>query len=294
MATAKEIKQRIKSINNTAKTTKAMELVSAAKMRRASEAAHKSREYRAIAHGILSRLRQSAFNEADAQVRRFFADAQEGGKTTLVVFSSNRGLCGAFNTNVIKTVAAYIEEHPQEEIDLVCIGKKGVRMLSSLGYNARLAYEKDDAAMDNASIRDIAATLYKEYQEGNTDRIAVIYSDYVSPMEQKPQVKALYPIADANKTETTDNAELAGVHAYEPSGIDVLSHIVPRIAEVELYQALLESNASEHAARMLAMKNATEAAKDMGKQLKLAYNRARQAAITKEIAEIAAGKAAVS
>ena len=292
---AKEIKGRLKSINNTQKITKTMELVSAAKMRRAIAAATNSRTYSDLAWGIMKRLRDAGQAAVDQTVARFFAEA-ETGKVTLVIFTSNRGLCGALNSNVMKEAFAFIEQHGRDNVNVIGIGKKGVSTLNSYGIKATAAYEKDDSAKNDASVREVAAHVHNSFRDGEANAVYVLYTDFISPVVQKATLKQLFPLqptetsADGNQA----NSKLDFPYTYEPTETGVLEYLLPRIAESELYRALLESNASEHSARMIAMKNASEAAGEMGNDLKLAFNRARQAGITQEIAEISAGSAAIS
>ncbi len=293
MATAKEIQQRIKSIKNTQKTTKAMELVSGAKMRKAVSAAQSTRNYHRIAWDIARGLRKKTKTDVEADSLRFFEEPKEEKFNTLILlFTSNRGLCGSFNTNAVKQITKYVQDHPKEKIQTVGIGKKGIAVMNSLGMKPELAYEKDDNAQTDESIREVAAHLYEQFKEKKVQKVMVVYTHFKSPLVQDAIIRPLYPLPMPETAEPAIKGEM--LYTYEPSPAAVLDFLIPRIAEVELYQALLESNASEHSARMIAMKNATEAASEMKDDLTLEYNRARQAAITNEIAEIAAGTAAVS
>lgn len=301
----REIKGRLRSIKNTSKITHTMELVAAAKMRRAVSSAVNSRTYSNLAWDMLRRL-QSTVDLADhADLARWFVAVPKPTKATIIVLTSNRGLCGAFNGNVIKLVMKRIAQYGRDHVEIISIGKKGVSMLSSYGIPVSFAYEKKDSARNDDSVRAIAQQLHLEFSEGKTDRIDVAYMDYHSSVLQTPVIKELYPIVGRDSISAgienmdellvkTAVAPKSIQYLYEPGAADILGYLIPRMAEVQLYQALLESNASEHSARMLAMKNATDAAKDMASELSLAYNRARQAAITQEIAEISAGSAAVS
>ncbi|MBI4406936.1 MAG: ATP synthase F1 subunit gamma [Candidatus Kerfeldbacteria bacterium] len=305
----REIKNRLRSIKNSKKITKAMEMVSAAKMRRAVQAALNTRAYANLLWGLINRvMSQVELNPSDP-VRRFFVAPQlpagQPEHITAIVLTSNRGLCGAFNSNVIKRAIKLVKRHGRSQVELIAIGKKGVNTFNTIGIKAELAYAKDDTAKDTGSISEIAAHVYQQFKAGKTDRVLVLYTDYHSAVLQVPVTKQLFPLLQAGSIaeaveNVTDVAHSATVeptgteYLYEPGKIDVLDYVVPRLAEVQIYQALLESNASEHSARMLAMKNATDAAGDMIDELVLAFNRARQAVITKEIAEISAGTAAVS
>ncbi|MBI2415353.1 MAG: ATP synthase F1 subunit gamma [Candidatus Kerfeldbacteria bacterium] len=304
----REIKGRLRSIKNTQKITHTMELVAAAKMRRAVTGAINSRTYSTLAWDLVQRLRQAVqFNDDDP--RQFWFDQSTSitkqPHTTVLVFTSNRGLCGAFNNNVIKQTVKFLKTVPTEAVTIVCVGKKGAGTLSTLGYTVHQAYAKADSARNDESIQELAEYVYEEFTQQRTHRVVVAYTDYQSSISQTAVIRQLYPLTSQNTiSQAVDNADAAkpkitpptkhAVYKYEPSAEAVLEYIVPRIAEVQLYQALLESNASEHSARMLAMKSATDAAGDMSDELVLAFNRARQAAITKEIAEISAGSAALS
>lgn len=292
----REIKNRLRSIKNSKKITKAMELVSAAKMRRAVQGALNTRTYANTLWGIINRVRAGITLQPNDAAYRFFTEPKVQ-RTALILFTSNRGLCGAFNANVMKKVLAQIKEYGREQVEVIAVGKKGVTVLNVLGIKAEFAYVKDDVAKNTGSIAEIATYVTNQYATGKVDKVLVAYTDYQSAVLQTATVKQLFPLVEqdsitAGVGEITDNQ--VADYIFEPGKLDLLDYVIPRLAEVQLYQALLESNASEHSARMLAMKNATDSASDMIDELALAYNRARQASITKEIAEISAGTAAVS
>lgn len=298
----REIKNRLRSIKNSKKITKAMELVSAAKMRRAVQSALNTRTYANMLWEIINRVVASVELKPTDVVRRFFVvpeTSDHSEHVTLVLFTSNRGLCGAFNSNIMKRALRLVQDRGREQIECIAIGKKGVNTLNTVGIKAELAYAKDDTAKHTGSISEITAYVYKQFKEHNTDRVLVLYTDYRSAVLQVPVVRQLFPllqtgsIAEAVGENVTPHM-MKTDYLYEPAKLDVLEYVIPRLAEAQVYQALLESNASEHSARMLAMKNATDAAGEMIDELVLAFNRARQASITKEIAEISAGTAAVS
>ena len=300
----REIKQRLRSIKNSKKITKAMELVSAAKMRRSVQAAMASRTYAVLIIDIMQRILASVELQTGDSVYRFF-HGQKVEHTTIIMFTSNRGLCGAFNSNVIKKVFSYIQQAGRDHVTVLALGKKGVAALNTVGIKAELAYAKADNARDPSSITEVAAYAYKQYHAGKTDKVVVAYTDYLSAVNQVATIKQLFPIPQqaATISAAINNADRAASlpvaptsvnYLYEPTTLAVLNFLIPRLADVQIYQALLESNASEHSARMVAMKNATDAASDMIDELVLAFNRARQAVITKEIAEISAGTAAVT
>lgn len=305
----KEIKARLKSIKNTQKVTHTMELVSAAKMRRAISAALETRPYAHTASDIITRLRhQNIEMKKDTTLQRFFAANTNDSKkirTTLVIFTSNRGLCGGFNSQLVKKVLQYIREHSGEEVRIIGIGKKGASLLSVNGHGLEQAYEKKDSATQDESVRGISAQIYQSFVAGETDKVMIAYAEFVSSIQQVPTLKQLYPFVEQDTiSKTVDEIEaqkdaiaaapVQPQYLYEPDPQQVLAYLLPRMAEVQLYQALLESNASEHSARMLAMKNATDAASDIGNELLILFNKARQDDITREIAEISAGAAGVA
>lgn len=309
MATnSKQIKARIKSVKNTKKVTKAMELVAGAKMRRAVDVAVSTRQYAQLTWQLVERLSDSKSIAPIDYLHSFFKPVENPKKFLIVVFASNRGLCGAYNSNIAKSVIKFAKEKGPENVEVIAVGKKAVTLLSVFGIKPKMAYEKKDSARKATSVINIANYCYEEFKAGNVDQVLIAYNHFVSSLVQEPVIRPLFPFNKAESTavgidelsemkkETPTAVDKLPVADYihDPSKRDVLSYLVPRLGEVQLFQALLESNASEHSARMLAMKNATDAAGEMVEDLTLIYNRARQAAITQEIAEISAGMAAVT
>lgn len=306
-AGTKQIKARIKSIKNTKKVTKAMELVAAAKMRRAVERALETRTYAELAWQTALRLSKSKSIPSSDYLHRFFKPAEDPKKLLVIGFASNRGLCGAYNSNMVKVVLPFIREKGIENVEVIAVGKRLVGALSLYGIKPAMAYEKKDSARKATSVVNIANFAYEKFKAGEYDEVYVAYTDYKSSLLQEAVIRPLFPfqplqsITAAVQSDLkeglaeTDKLERAGAqYIHEPSRRDVLSYLVPRLGELQLFQALLESNASEHSARMLAMKNANDSAGEMLDDLVLLYNRARQAAITQEIAEISAGMAALT
>lgn len=304
---ARQIKTRLKSIKNTKKVTKAMELVAGAKMRRAVERALQSRQYALLAWQLAQRLSTSRAVPTDDYLHRFFAPVNGGPKRMLIAFSSNRGLCGAYHSNVLRKVLAYVKEHGADNVEVIAIGKRLVSAVSLFGIKPSMAYVKDESAGNASSMVDIANYAYAQFKSQAVDAVDIAYSHFHSALSQEAVVRPLFPfsqersvLAGTGDIESTQKQKPLDVIAaeqsylYEPDKRKVLSYLVPRLGEAQLYQALVESNAAEHSARMIAMKNATEAAGDMLNELILQYNRARQAGITREIAEISAGTAALT
>jgi F-type H+-transporting ATPase subunit gamma len=237
-------------------------------------------------------------------------------KVGLILISSNRGLCGGFNAAIISKVKESIKKH-NVDTEIVLVGKKG-SILAPQGYHVAAEFEKADLVLSAAETNPIARMATAEYLSGKYDKIMLAYTDFISGVKQEPRVKQLLPVdisaedqflGVVGKDETVgtskeyieekekkhlQSGEFTYEYAFEPSANEVLDRIVPRLIEVQLYQALLESNASEHSARMTAMHQATEAASDMVSELTLFYNKARQASITAEIAEISAGANALA
>lgn len=306
-ANTKEVKLRLQSIKNTRKITKAMELVSAAKTRRAVSAALETRLYHRLAWNVAEKILSARrdFSE-DNPTRRFFEKAIDPKHIIIVVFTSNRGLCGAFNANAIKLVLDYIQKTGKEKIGLVSVGNKGTAAFSSLGLKIDFAAKKNDSARDDLSIITLSDYLYNKFLNKETDLVLTVYTDFGGMLKQTPVMRQLFPLPGQQKNftgiEAGPAAELAEKaehipareYVFEPNKFAVLEFLAPRLGEVELYQNLLESNASEHSARMLAMKNASDAAEEMAQDLTLEYNKARQGAITREIAEISAAAGAIN
>lgn len=299
MSQVREIKRRIKSINNTKKITKAMELVAASKMRKAVDQVLISREYSDFAWDVVQRISQ------DKNIKHPLLKAPKKIKRiALLIISSNRGLCGGFNTNLGKLVNHKVKECTKQEIkiDFYTFGSQVRDHVRKLEYDISADFPKPDLMQDISTISPLAHDLINGFNQKKYQQIFIIYTDFVSSLKQIPRVKLLLPLSREKDTElgevgpgkpieiATDLTE----YKFEPSPPQVLDQILPRIIETQIYQAVLESDASEHSARMMAMQNASSAADDMVDGLTLAYNQARQAAITQEIAEIVGGVAALS
>ena len=313
MTSAKEIKKRIKSIGNTKKITKAMEMVAAAKMRRSIEAVLKTRTYANL--GWLTILNIAESLDSGSEKHPLLEKRSKTEKAVIVLISSNRGLCGGFNSAIINKAIDSIKKHSEVETDFILIGKKGISVQKRFGYKVISEFNKDDAAPKVSDVYPIARFIIDEFLQKRYDKILMAYTDFVSPTKQVPRVRQILPfelegqdeylgaVGKSEKLGTTQefvkNKEKRYLHGskylfkYEPSDSEVLDKILPRMIEVQLYQGLLESNASEHSARMTSMHQASEAANDLVEELTLFYNKARQAAITSEIAEISAGVASL-
>jgi len=313
MTNSKEIKKRIKSITNTKKITKAMEMVAAAKMRRSIEAVLKTRTYANLAWETLLNIANSLKKQGSLN-HPLIEKRNKNKKELIILISSNRGLCGGFNSAIISKAIKSIKKY-EADSEFIIIGKKGQSVSRRYGYNIVAEYEKPDTNPKIVDIQAISKQIIDDYKSEKYDKIFLAYTDFVSPASQVSRIRQILPIdleaedeylgavgkSEKLKTnkefiEAKEEKHMMGSHLfkYEPSEKEVLDSILPRLIEVQLFQALLESNASEHSARMAAMHQATNAANDLVDELTLYYNKARQAAITAEIAEISAGAATLN
>lgn len=311
MANTRDIQRRIKSVQNTKKMTKAMELVAASKMRKAIEAVLATRTYANLSW--LTVLNVAKMGEKNKNIHRLLNDRPEVKKVAVVLITSNRGLCGGYNSNIINKTLRSIAMHKNMEHEFIFLGRRGEKLHKRNGYGAAATFDKADVAQQVADVIPAAKIAIDDYLAGTYDKVMVAYTDFISTMKQVPRVKQLLPLrleteddylgiigdeAEAGMTkEVLAEKEEKYFHnrsyKFEPTPEEVLDEMIPRLLEVQLFQALLEANASEHSARMMAMRSASDAADDMVKQLTLTYNKARQAGITQEISEIVGGAAAL-
>ena len=295
----KLIKDRMKSIGNTRKITKAMELVAASKMRRAVSAVLRTRPYAKEAWATVQSVLMASPNIAHPLLE----PKPEATKTLLVLFSSDRGLAGGFNVNMIRAALVDARSLGTDKVEVLAVGRRGADALERAGVGVAARFP---ALSNNPTFNDLlpAARLALEgFLTGKYKAVKLGFTDYISGITQKPKIVDLLPLSPAlARTEAPSpsyGGEGGGGHMatveyiFEPSPAQVLDRVLPAIAETMLWQALLESTASEHAARMMAMRSASDAAKDMLDDLTFTYNQARQSSITQEIAEISGGKAAL-
>lgn len=292
MANLRDIRRRIKSVKNTAQITRAMQMVAAAKMKKAQDQALAGRDYADLLNQVLVNLKENVDEEAHPLLEK-----REGGKELMLVISTDKGLCGALNTNLLKKVRSSVSA--DAEIEFVTVGRKLRDQLSKAGEELVADFEVADPA-PFIEARPIASLLMKKFLDGEYGKISVAFTNFVSTMTQDPTVVQLLPIdADSvgekqdyegvGKDEITDTDRTAALgkdYLFEPSSEGVLDALLPLYVNFQVYQMIIESRASEHSARMVAMKGATDNAKKMTKELTLEYNKARQAAITAELLEI--------
>ena len=290
MANLRDIRRRIKSVKNTAQITRAMQLVAAAKMKKAQDQALAGRDYADLLNQVLVNLKENTGEEAHPLLEK-----REGGKELVLVISTDKGLCGALNTNLGKKIRAEVPK----DAEFVTVGRKLRNQLGKAGREMVADFEvKDPVPFSEA--RPIAKFLTKAFLEGGYSKVSVAFSNYINVMRQEPEVVQLLPISTASLGEkqayegmgegtvgeTNRAAALAKDYLFEPSGPEVLDTLLPLYINFQVYQMLVESRASEHSARMVAMKGATDNAKKFIKELTLEYNKLRQAAITAELLEI--------
>lgn len=287
MAGAKEITGKIRSIENTKKVTSALEMVSASKIRKSQALMKATRPYSQMMRRIIGHL-----GKANPEYRHpFTITHDEVKKVGYIIVSTDRGLCGGLNSNLFKLVLKNMGEWKGKgaEISVVTLGKKA----SSFFRNIKVEIAAHASNLgEKPQINDligVMTTMLNAYREKEVDRVFIVYNDFINTMAQKPTVEQLLPLPP------TEDENIADVwdYIYEPDAESLLDSVLTRYIEALVYQAVLENLASEHAARMIAMKNATDNATDLIADLKLVYNKARQAAITQEISEIVSGAAAV-
>ncbi len=289
MANQKEIRARISSTISTQQITKAMKLVSATKLRKAQDAITRMRPYAEKLQGMLSNLQDSADDQA---LSVYFTPRNEE-RIAIVCISSDRGLCGAFNANIFKQTrtlleTTYKEQHSKNNVTVLSIGKKAAELIKKLNVEIDPRFQSSLTNFSYDSIFEIGAYLLNEFKTGKYDKVEVVYNKFKNAATQIPTVETLLPVPPASTSEKSNNDYL-----FEPNKVQILQDLVPRSIKTQLYKSVLDSQASEHGSRMVAMDKSTENAGELLKALRLAYNQARQAAITNEISEIVGGAAAL-
>ena len=284
MANLKEIRNRITSVSSTMQITSAMKMVSAAKLKKAQDAITAMRPYAEK----LTELLQNLSATLDGDIGGEFTKQREIKKVLVVAITSNRGLCGAFNSNVIKEVKNRTDFYAGKQVDVFAIGKKGNDVLAkTLSVVENKSSIFDDLTFDN--VAQIAQTLTNKFISGEYDRIEVIYNQFKNAATQIVQTEQFLPLAPIK----SDKPVSTGDYIFEPSKEEIVLTLIPKTLKTQLYKGIRDSFASEHGARMTAMHKATDNATELRDQLKLTYNKARQAAITNEILEIVGGAEAL-
>jgi F-type H+-transporting ATPase subunit gamma len=299
MASLKEVRGRIVSVNSTQQITKAMKMVAAAKLRRAQDNIIKIRPYVQKLNGILSNVSATMEDSTDNP----FAAVRPINKVLIVVITSDRGLAGAFNSYIIKNViglinSEYKTQRDEGNIELLCIGKKGFDYFSKRGYKVNGDHVGVFLDLNFERVRKAAEYAMNGFLNKEYDKVDIVYNEFKNVATQIVRKKQFLPISKEEQPKA-DVAKAEKVlwntdYIFEPSKEEIVSELIPKSLKIQFYEGVLESNASEHGARMTAMDKATDNAKELLKELRLTYNRTRQAAITKEILEIVGGAEALN
>ncbi|ACA31640.1 ATP synthase F1, gamma subunit [Histophilus somni 2336] len=289
MAGAKEIRTKISSVQSTQKITKAMEMVAASKMRKTQDRMSSSRPYSKAIQGVISHI-----SKANIDYQHPFLIEREVKNVGILIISTDRGLCGGLNVNLFKTALSEIKNWKEQNVDvsLGLIGAKGIGFFQSLGLKIKAQHSGMGDTPVAEELIGIANRMFEAYKEGKIDAIYVTYNKFINTMSQKPIMEKLVPLPELDNDslgKNSDNWE----YIYEPNPQTLLDSLLVRYLESQVYQAVVENLASEQAARMVAMKAATDNAGNLINDLQLVYNKARQASITNELNEIVAGAAAI-
>ena len=296
----KTIKHKMKSVKNIGKITKAMEMISVSKMRKSVEK-HKASE--GFAKHSLSLLENLHIHRNLTHLYLEGRDGVKANKVLMLIVASNKGLCGGYNMNVSKQVTQYIKNNPGIEVEAVTVGKQAGKIAWRNDVKVLASFTDYSEYFSAGEVRSVMHALYEQFDADDTYRsVVVVYTQFVSSLLFEPRILPIIPLSIDNsrkalhlkKGDTKTNKEKFAQYVFEPTEQEVLNSIVPRMLMTIVYQVLLDSIASEHSSRVTAMRNASDNAGELLEELKINYNRARQAAITQEIAEIVGGSSAVS
>lgn len=294
MASAREMRLRIRSIKNISQVTRALQAVSASKVRKAIAALMGTRPYATKAWQVLTHVAQQPGRES---LHPLLTERAEVRRTLVVVISGDRGLAGAYNTNMIRYVLRKFSDWPVP-VSFLAVGRKGRDLLVRRRLNVIADFSNLPAAPSFPDVSAIGRLAVDDYLNGKADEVYLVYTGFVNMVKQEPMIKKLLPLDVEAHEERVQNYEVArrttAAYTYEPAEREILDEIIPRFTALQVYQAILESLASEHAARMLAMRNATDNALDLVSDLQLQYNKVRQQSITNDMLDIAGGAEALS
>jgi F-type H+-transporting ATPase subunit gamma len=291
MPSTRDIRRRIKSVKSTAQITRAMQMVASSKMRKAQLAALAGRPYASLMNDVLAAVSHGAGDFSHPLLEK-----REGKKRAVILISTDKGLCGALNSNLLREAAKF----DKDTTVYVCAGKKGAQFIHRTKRNLAAEFNyKDNPAFSEA--RAISKFAQDLFLKGEVDRVDVLYTNFINTLSQKPETRQLLPIGRIEKLEADLTGEGKGgelkksdvEYLFEPNAGDVLGNLLPHYVNFQVFQFLLEAKASEHSSRMVAMKNATDNAKQLIKDLTLEYNKLRQANITKELLEITTAQMAM-
>ena len=286
MATLRDIKNRIKGVKNTQQITKAMKMVAASKLRRAQESIINARPYAKKIAEMFSNL----VTDEDMLTNPLIAPREKISNVAIIVVTADRGLCGAFNTNIIREANRYINYEIKQSgynYQMYCIGKKGSDFFGKRNYSVAKTFPDVFTSLNYTSAQKVSDELAAGYLKGDFDKVILIFNEFKSLIQQKIVVEQFLPIPVQKDQEDESVSET--YYIYEPDQKSIFNYLIPKLLRGQIWRTLLESNAAEFASRMTAMDNATTNAKELIRTLNLTYNKARQASITKEILEIVSG-----
>ena len=284
MASLKEVRARISSINSTQQITKAMKMVAAAKLRRAQDNITQLRPYAQKLGQMLSTVSAGAETALESPYKQI----RNIDRVLLIVITSDRGLCGAFNTNAIKAALSLIEDKYASQarsgnVEIMAIGKKGAEAFQRRGFKVNNNYVDTFSSLNFAHVRAAAEEAMTGFVKGSYDVVEIVYNEFRNAAVQVVRTEQMLPIVSAAPANQAAVASSAVNYIFEPSEEEIITELIPKTLKIQLYKGVLDSNAAEHGARMTAMDKATENAGELLKALRLVYNRTRQAAITTEI-----------
>lgn len=294
MANAREVRLRIRSVKNIAQVTRALQAVSASKVRKAMQALMNTRPYAVKAWQVLTHIAAQPGRET---LHPLLTSRKEVEQVLVVLLTGDRGLAGAYNTNIVRFALEHFDNYPVP-VKFVAVGRKGRDILVRRRKKVLAEFSNLPAAPLYSDVSAIGRMAVDEFIMGNADEVYLVYTKFINMVRQDPTVKKLLPLdvgRDEDRVVAFTRAErgLAAAYIYEPDQMQILDEIIPRFTAIQVYQAIMEALASEHAARMVAMKNATDSATDLAGALTLEYNKVRQQAITNEMLDIAGGAEAL-
>lgn len=289
MASLKEIRNRIASVNSTTQITSAMKMVSSSKLKKAQDAIYKLRPYSKKMQELLSNVSSNL----DAEIGGEYVRKKEVNKILLVVITSNRGLAGAFNSSVVKEVKNLLKtKYKDKHVEILTIGKKGFDLLNK----GNVIYKNYSSLWDSLTyenVAEIAEELMGAFVDQQYDKIEIVYNQFKNAVIQILQTEQYLPLELKDKIDPEENKKVNIDYLFEPSKEKILTHLIPKTLKIQLFKAILDSHAAEHGARMTAMQSATDNAEALNQDLIISYNKARQASITNELIEIVSGAQAL-
>ncbi len=290
MPSLQSLRRKIASVKNTQKITKAMKMVAAAKLKRAQDRILSSRPYAHQLRDVVRHLAERASRLAHPLLRK-----REGQKTELLVITSDRGLCGAFNANILRQAAEFLKEHAEqgEQVSVSVAGRKGCDFFRRRTWTIRQEWPGIFDRLSFEHALDMGQDIIQQYNDGTFDQLYVVYNEFKSVMQQRVVVEKLLPIESLEEEASQEPARAVGAYLFEPDEHELLQTLLPKHFQVQAFRVLLESAAAEQAARMTAMDGATRNAGELIQKVTLFYNKTRQAAITKELMDIVGGAEAL-